>query len=63
MSNGTPSVFDALGACAEMCGILMQQLVKQGFSRGEALSLTKVYLHTITKPKSKEENKNGELEF
>ena len=63
MSNTAQPVIDALKACAEMCGILMQSLTEQGFSRKEALDLTKVYLHTITKLKSKEENKNGELEF
>ena len=52
MSN----IVDALGACAEMCGILMDRLTEQGFSRKEALTLTQTYLQTITTPKSKEEN-------
>ena len=51
MSN----IIDALKACAEMCGILMNHLVEQGFSRKEALALTQTYLQTITTPKSKEE--------
>ena len=63
MPEGPQVVVNVLKACAEMCGILMQSLTEQGFSRKEALDLTKVYLHTITKPKSKEENENGKLEF
>lgn len=63
MPNTAQPIIDALKACAEMCGILMQSLTEQGFSRREALDLTKVYLHIITKPKSKEENENGKLEF
>ena len=58
-----PNLITALKACAEMCGILMKHLVDQGFSRGEALTLTKAYLQTITRPQSKEEKQNGELEF
>lgn len=45
----------AIGALAEVCGLFQQHLLKQGFSRKEALELTKTYLSTTITPDKKEE--------
>ena len=46
----------ALGAMAEMCHEFTRQLVLQGYSRKEAMELTKTYLTAITTPQHKEDN-------
>lgn len=45
----------AIGALAEMCGLFQQHLLKQGFTRKEALELTKTYISTTMTPNTKEE--------
>lgn len=46
---------------ADMCSVFHRRLLINGFSRREALKLTKAFIDaTLNKPKqSKEENKNG----
>lgn len=55
MNDKAQGIITALKACAEMCGIFMNHLEKQGFSRKEALTLTQSYLQATLTPKSKEE--------
>ena len=50
MNNPTQEAILAIGALAEVCG---RQLVKQGFSQAEALSLTSDYLRATITPRPK----------
>lgn len=44
MSNKAQELINALGAMAETSGILLTQLVKNGFTRDEAVDMCKTYL-------------------
>lgn len=45
----------AVGALAEMCGLMRDELMRNGFSRREAVAMTTEYLKTVTTPNKKEE--------
>lgn len=57
MSEKAPNIVDAIKATAEMCGIFMEHLKEQGFSRKEALDLTQVFLGETLRPKQNTKNK------
>lgn len=47
----------AVGALAEMCGLMRVELMKNGFTRQEAVAMTTEYLKTVTAPDKKKEEK------
>lgn len=49
------NIINAIGALAEMSSFFMKQLLKQGFTRKEALSLTQAFIMATCTPKNKEE--------
>ena len=44
-----------VGAAAELCGLLREQLMKNGFTRDEAVAMCTEYLKILATPKAKEE--------
>lgn len=56
MNEETKSVVTAIGALAEMCGLLKKQLIKNGFTEKQAMSLIGKYLSaTVTPNRNKED--------
>lgn len=56
MNEETKSVVTAIGALAEMCGLLKKQLIKNGFTEKQAMFLIGKYLSaTVTPNKNKED--------
>lgn len=53
MNNPAQEAILAIGALAEVCGEFYRQLMKQGFSKTEALSLTSDYLRATITPRPK----------
>lgn len=49
MTSQVQNLIAAIGSLAEMCGIFYQQLLKNGFSKKQALELTKEYLINAVK--------------
>lgn len=57
MNDKASELIISIGALAEMSGEFMKQLLKQCFSREEALALVRTFIHaTLTKPNNKEDN-------
>lgn len=50
MKRKPEEVVNAIGALAEMCRLFYSHLVKLGFTRGEALELTKGYIIATMTP-------------
>ena len=44
-----------VGAAAELCGLLRDQLIKNGFTREEAVAMSTEYLKILASPKLKED--------
>ena len=44
-----------LGSAAELCGLLRDLLMRNGFTREEAVVMTTEYLKILATPKQKEE--------
>ena len=44
----------AVGALAEMCGFFREELLKQGFSRKEAMELVQTYIESTLPQKPRE---------
>ena len=56
MNEEAKSVVTAIGALAEMCGLLKRQLIKNGFTERQAQDLVGKYLSaTVTPNKNKED--------
>lgn len=53
MNNQANEAILAIGATAELCGEFYRQLMKQGFSKAEALQLTSDYLRATITPRPK----------
>ena len=60
MNEGLKDYIQAMGALAEAMALFRRKLMKNGFTRDEALELTKVYLNNLTR---KEDKDNGQLEL
>lgn len=48
-------LLNAVGALAEMCALMRDELMKNGFTRKEAISMATEYLKNITKPNTSKE--------
>lgn len=46
-NNNVEEVITAVGAIAESLGVLLRELERSGFDRGESISLCNTYLRTI----------------
>ena len=44
-----------VGAAAELCGLLRDQLISNGFTREEAVAMSTEYLKILATPKTKED--------
>jgi len=44
-----------VGAAAELCGLLREQLMQNGFTREEAVAMSTEYLKILATPKNKED--------
>lgn len=53
MNNPAQEAILAIGALAEVCGEFYRQLIRQGFSQADALSLTSEYVRAIITPRPK----------
>ena len=47
MSDNVKQFIQGLGAIAESCGILRDQLISNGFTRTEAITLCRTYLQSL----------------
>lgn len=47
MSDNVKKFIEGLGAIAESCGILRDQLISSGFTRTEAIALCRTYLQSM----------------
>lgn len=56
MNEELKEYINAVGALAEAMALFRSSLLKQGFTKAEALELTKVYLNNLTNTKHKEDN-------
>lgn len=60
--NGLKDLVNAIGSLGEMCGLFRASLLKCGFTREEALELTKTYLQVTLSSANKggEEKEDGD---
>jgi hypothetical protein len=57
MNEEARDFITAMGAMAEGCGLFLKELLKQGFSRKEALTLVTAFVTATIQPKQiKEDN-------
>lgn len=56
MDDKTQELILAIGALAETSGLLHKELIKNGFSRKEALEIVKSYVAETTHPRNTKED-------
>ena len=52
----TNDLINAIGALCEMCGVMREMLMENGFTRKEAVALVGEYINTTMKPKDNKED-------
>ena len=57
MNEQLKLLLDSIGGLAEMSGLMRDEMMRNGFTRREAVSLVQTFIKTIFQPKeNKEEN-------